>query len=304
MTAVDPSPVDPILIGVDGSTASDRAIDLGVAHARRHGRPVRLVHAFEWPLLHLPLGPSPAGPPDAGLAADADRLLDRARRRAEDAADDAVPVTAEVVTGAAVPVMLAHATQAALVVIGDRGLGGLTGLLLGSVAVQLTAHCPVPVLVARGRDQPSGPVVVGVDATATEAVEHAFAEAAARGTALAAVSAWSRRPDPAAEERLPLVYDPGDVTDAQADRLTQWLAPARQRWPRVEVRTEVVHGRAAQALVAASAQAQLLVVGARGRGGFTGLLLGSVSQTVLQRADCPVLVVRSHRHHPDVATGA
>lgn len=295
---------DPVVIGADGSASSDRAVDAGVQVARRHGRPVRVVRAFEWAVLHLPLGPSPEGPPDAGLAADADRALTHARIRAVDAAQDTVPVTGEVVSGTAAAVLLAEARSAALVVIGDRGLGGLGGLLLGSVAVQLTAHSPAPVMVVRGRDDPQGPVVVGVEARADAATKYAFAEAAAAGADLVALTAWYRR-----RSGQPQARDAGDTGDedeppgtagetdevdrSQRRELASVLAPLRRQYPQVAVEERVVRSRPARALIEASATARLVVVGARGRGGFTGLLLGSVSRAVLQRADCPAVVVRT-----------
>jgi nucleotide-binding universal stress UspA family protein len=293
-------PVAPILVGVDGSAPSLAAVDLGVREARLRHRPLHLVHAFVWPLLGVYVGPSPAGPPDAGLAAEADRLLDAALARATAAAPD-LAVTGKVVTGAVVPVLLAEARHAELIVLGDRGLGGFTGMLVGSVAVQVAAHAPGPVLVARGTPHPTGPVVVGVDGSPTSAlaVEFGFAEAAARGAELVALRAWFGRLPARTRDHLPLVYDETDVRAEQARELADAVAGARQRYPRVRVREEVRYGRAARTLVEASAGAQLVVVGTRGRGGFAGLLLGSVSQAVLHHARCPVALVRHRQRDAD-----
>jgi nucleotide-binding universal stress UspA family protein len=280
----------PIVVGVDGSEQSRTAIDLGVREARLRGRPLRLVHAFVWPTMDVYIGPSPEGPPDGGLAAEADRLLADALAYA---GDREVAVTGEVVIGAPVPVLLDEAQRAELVVLGDRGLGGFTGLLVGSVAVQVAAHAPGPVLVARGTPREDGPVVVGVDPDAGDpAVEFAFAEAATRGAELVAVHAWSGRLAPDDETELPLIYDADDVQGEQARRVEASIAPVRQQHPDVVVRPLVRPGRAARTLIEASESAQLVVVGARGRGGFAGLLLGSVSQAMLHHSRCPVAVVR------------
>jgi nucleotide-binding universal stress UspA family protein len=284
----------PIVVGVDGSAQSLAAVDLGAREARLHGRPLRLVHAFVWPLLGVYVGPSPEGPPEGGLAAEADRLVVDALARARGAG---LIATGEVVTGPVVPVLLDEAQRAELVVLGDRGLGGFTGLLVGSVAVQVAAHAPGPVLVARGTPREDGPVLVGVDlsddgAADDPAVEFAFAEAAARGAELVALHTWSGRLPPEAEAELPLVYDAEDVQAEQSRRLTESIAGVRKRYPEVDLRPWVKPGRAARILVEASAAAQLVVVGARGRGGFAGLLLGSVSQAVLHHAGCPVAIVR------------
>ncbi|MPZ25417.1 MAG: universal stress protein [Micromonosporaceae bacterium] len=284
-----------VVVGVDGSEASRAAIALGAREARLHGHRLRLVHAFVWPLLGVHLGPSPEGPADGGLAADADRVLAGALAHAA-AVDPDLPVAGEVVTGNVVPVLLAEAERAALVVVGDRGLGGFAGLLVGSVAIQVVAHARGPVLVARGAADATdagGPVVVGVDGSANsaEAVEFGFAEAAARGAELVALRSWSGRLPQEQEQELPLIYDVDDVLAEQARRLAGWVAPARARFPGVIVHEQARHGRPARALVEASATAQLVVVGARGRGGFAGLLLGSVSQAVLHHAGCPVAIV-------------
>jgi len=283
----------PVLVGVDGSAGSQAAVDLGVREARLHGRPLRLVHAFVWPLLGVYLGPSPEGPPGGGLAADADRVLEQARARAA-AADPDLPVDGELVTGEVVPVLLAEARAAGLVVLGDRGLGGFTGLLVGSVAVQVAAHAPGPVLVARGTARPDGPVVVGLDGSASSlaAAGFAAAEAAARRVELVALHTWSGRLAYEDEQELPLIYDADDVQAAQARRLAEWVAPVRDRHPDLPVREQARPGRPARSLVEASGAAGLVVVGARGRGGFAGLLLGSVSQALLHHAGCPVAVVR------------
>lgn len=286
----------PVVVGTDGSEQGLAAVDLAVRQAQLHDRPLRIVHAFVWPTLGVHVGPSPEGPPDAGLAADADRLLSTTVARATAAGPDLL-ITSERVTGAVVPVLLAEAEHAALVVLGSRGLGGFTGLLLGSVAVQVCAHSPAPVLVCRGQQRRTGPVVVGVDDSegSDPAVNYAFAEAAARRCELVAVNTWWRRLPDALEAELPLIYDMSDVDAAQAQLLTTAVAGHRDHWPDVAVRQRVRHSRAASALVDASAEAQLVVVGARGRGGIAGMLLGSVSQTLLHHSHCPVAVVRARR---------
>lgn len=287
----------PVVVGVDGSASARAAVALGVSEARRHQRPIRLVHAFVWPIFGVPLGPAPSGPADAGLRADAERVLADAIAHAS-ALDPQVPVSGEVVEGTAAPVLLAEAGRAAMTVVGNRGLGGFAGLLLGSVASQVAAHAPGTVLVARGQPTSEGPVVVGVDGSdsAAAALDFAFVEADTRGADLLAITTWYGRLSAQTVDRLPLIYDASDVT-AEFDRLLESaLADARQRVPaaaQVPVRHEVHHGRAARTLVEASTTAQLVVVGARGGGGLAGLRLGSVSQAMLHHAECPVAIVRA-----------
>jgi nucleotide-binding universal stress UspA family protein len=291
---VDIGHIGPVVVGVDGSTQALRAVRRGAAEATLHHRRLRLVHAFVWPLLRVDVGPPPGGPPEAGLRHQAERVLADAVAQARTVAPE-VPVDAEVVTGQVAAVLRAESGHAALLVLGDRGLGGFTGLLVGSVAVQLAAHADCPVLLERGTAHPTGPVVVGVDGSppSHRALEFALGEAAVRAVECRAVHAFRHPVSSGAGDMMPLVYDT-EMLRAEQDRiLAEAVAGYGQRYPDVPVVRRVVHGRAAPALIEESATAQLVVVGARGRGGFTGLLLGSTSQAVLHHAHCPTVVVRA-----------
>lgn len=290
---MNPSAAAPIVVGVDGSQSGLDAVRVAVQMGSERHRPVRVVHAFIWPLMHVPLGPAVSAPAEGGLRHDAERIVGTAVDLAH-LVNPNVETVGAVVEGAASPVLLHEARDAALVVVGDRGLGGFTGLLVGSVAVQLAAHAPCPVLVVRGAEQPGGPVVVGVDGSGHSdlAVGFAFEEAAFRGVPLHAVHAWTHPVASEPGDMLPPVYDVDDVGNEEARLLSEAVAGWCDRYPEVKVRKTVVRGRASRVIVEESAHAQLLVVGARGRGGFTGLVLGSVSQAALHHARCPVAVVR------------
>jgi len=283
-----------VVVGADGSPSSLAAVDLAADEARLRGVGLRVVHAFIWPYFRVPLGPSVAGPPEGGLRHEAERILAEAVERAHDAAPE-VDVHGQIVTGGGSAVLVAEARDAGMVVVGDRGLGGFSGLLLGSVAVQLAAHAECPVLVVRGHPRPSGPVVLGVDGSpaASAAVAHAFDEARLREAPLVALHAWLRPVAQGPGDILPVVFDVNAVRDAEARLLAEAVAGCREQYPDVCVRQDLVRGPARAALIDRSAEAQLLVVGTRGRGGIRGLLLGSVSQAVLHHAACPVLVVPS-----------
>lgn len=292
-----------VVVGVDGSEPSRRAVRWAAREARLRGAPIRLVHAWLWPMYHVPLGPPPGAPPEAGLRNQAQAVLDAARHEVAQAEPE-VPVETVLEVAEAAGALLRHAHGAELVIVGDRGLGGFSGLLLGSVGIHVAAHAPCPVVVVRGRTDRSdtsepgreqgavAPVVVGVDGSAGSdtALGYALEEADLRGAPLVAVHAWSY-PAPVGVD-LPWGFDDG-AAERHAEQL---LDDAVSRWtakyPQVEVIRRLNPSRPSAALVDESARAQLVVVGCRGRGALRGLLLGSVSHAAIHHAECPVMVVR------------
>lgn len=284
----------PVVVGVDGSSHQQVAIDWAVSEARLRRRPLRLVHAFDWALLGMSYAAPPYGVVQEELQANAARILERSLAMAHHIAPD-LDIDGRVVDGSPSAVLRDTSRSAAVVVVGHRGRGGFAGLLLGSVAAQVAAHAACPVVVARAPDRAADRVVVGVDGSplSDAALGFAFEEASLRGLGLTAVHASS---EPAvADAALPLVYDIGDLRDGAARLLSESLAGWREKYPDVDVLSQIVHGRPARVLVEAAAGAALLVVGSRGRGGFTGLLLGSVSSAVLHHAAAPVAIVHRPR---------
>ncbi len=286
----------PIVVGVDGSPSSLEAVSVAAREARLRGCALKVVHAFIWPAKHVPPGPVPLGPAGGEVRNAVGRLVAEAVERARSVAPD-VEVGNAVVAGEALVVMEAQSRTASLVVVGSRGMGGFAGLLLGSMAVHLTTHGRCPVMVVRGEPDRAGPVLLGVDGSPAgeEAVEFAFEEAGLRGTEAVALHAWTPGSAAAAPPQDPSMpscaLEPG-ILAAQEPLLAEAVAGRRQRHPDVRVEYTVVRGDAREALIEASRNAGLIVVGSRGRGGFTGLLLGSVSQALLHHAHCPVVVVR------------
>jgi nucleotide-binding universal stress UspA family protein len=286
-----------VVVGVDGSASSLAAVAAAAQEARWRGAGLRLVHAFIWPAMHVQLGPSPLGPPEGGLRNMVERMLTEAEERARTVAPE-VDVFRAVVTGEPLTVLEAQSRAADLVVVGSRGMGSFVGLMVGSTAVHLAAHGRCPVLVVREQGEDTGPIMVGVDESSTGAgaVDFAFAEAALRGVDLVALHAWTtwNAPMPTPQDEAAPYANAPEALAARKERLlSEALAGHQETYPGVNVKREVVHGGTREALIEASRTAQLLVVGARGRGGFAGLLLGSVSQAMLHHAHCPVAVVRS-----------
>lgn len=284
----------PVVVGVDACSAHD-ALDWAAAEAAARGCPLRVVHAFN---PSLPADPYGLVPPLGSLPqawAEAEQVLEQAMTRACSVAPD-LPVTTRLLQSTAVPALLGEARDAAMLVLGSRGLRGLRGLLSRSVSAQVAAHAPCPVTVIRpsgGIDDCSAPprVVVGIDAAAscTPAVGFAFHAARQRGIPLIALHGWT--PDPPGD--LEAITAPSDRVEALAGRtLERALDPWRPAFTTVAVHTALVRGDPAAALIAHSHGAALLVVGTRGRGQVMGSVLGSVSHTVLRHSHGPLAIIR------------
>ncbi|MFE5186382.1 universal stress protein [Streptomyces sp. NPDC056628] len=283
-----------VVVGVDGSASSLAAVEAAATEARLRGAALRVVHAFVWPAMHVPLGPSPLGPQDGGLRQEVDRLVAEAVGRARTAAPG-LDVGDAVVSGEPLATLQAESRTAELVVVGSRGMGGFRGLLVGSTAVHLAAHGRCPVMVVRERPRTDGPVVLGVDGSpaAEAATDFAFTEAGLRGAPLVGLHAWTTWNAPLPDPReAPYAAAPGVLAQDEERLVSEAFAGHRERFPDVSVATKAVRGPTRETLIEASRSARLLVVGARGRGGFSGLLLGSVSQAMIHHAHCPVAVVR------------
>lgn len=283
----------PVVVGVDGSESALHAVRWAADEARRRGVDLRLVHAFEIPVGYPP-GFVDGHALHEALAEQGRSALDQARATAGEAVPGLTIETVRVESGA-VPALVNQSASAALLVLGTRGLGGFTGLLLGSTAVELAARARCPVVVVRGPDSSDGPVVVGVDGTpiGDSAIAFAFAAASARGTGLVAVHTWTdlllETAFAGAAAQLDFSVLAQQAEEVLAERLAGW----QEKYPDVPVSRHVSRERASSALLRHAEHAQLVVVGSRGRGGFRGLLLGSTSQHLLHHAPCPVAVVRT-----------
>lgn len=281
-----------IVVGVDGSTAGTAAVRWAAAEARLREIELQILVAYRWRTrgTRFRSGGELLRTADQRAAV----ILDAAMMDTRFIAPD-VPVRGAAVVGDPVPVLLKAAADADLMVVGSRGRGGV--VLSGSVSSQLATHAPCSVAVVRGRtDAATGPVVVGVDGSPSAAVAAglAFDEAALRRPAtLAAVTAYIAPPPPVTVGMSPLPYDQEKAEGDLHHDLAGQLAPWCDKYPDVTVNGEVINGSPGPILGAKSRQAQLVVVGARRRRGFEGLLLGRVGQYLLHHADCPVLIARA-----------
>ena len=290
----------PIVVGIDGSSVSKVAVDWAARTAALREVPLKLVHVLNPPaVMAFPEVPMPAG--DLQWQEEEGRaLLAAAVTTAEEAAllvgtgSKSLTLTTEMISGSSVPTLVDESTRAQMVVVGCRGRGALARGLLGSVSTGLVHHAHCPVAIIHDEDplipHPSkAPVVVGVDGSpaSERAVEIAFEEASFRGVDLVAVHAWS---DSGVFEFPGMDWS---VLRAGAEEtLSERLAGWGERYPDVLVRRVVVADRPAHQLLEQAQSAQLLVVGSHGRGGFAGMLLGSVSTAVIHAARMPVIVAR------------
>jgi nucleotide-binding universal stress UspA family protein len=262
--------------------------------AVRRRLPLRLVLAFSWPnVRHFG---------DPGLGFDYHEVLLRAAHEQVSAAADAAAAAApgveleqQIAAGYPIPMLDAESRHAQLLVLGHRGLGGVTGLLLGSVTAALATHATCPVVVVRGAESLDAlaglPVVIGVDGTPNSeaALAFAFDAADARRVPLIAVHTWwESHADPV----LDVVCDWDAIEADEREVLAERLAGWGEKYPDVAVQRIVARDRPARRLLELARSAQLVVVGSRGRGTLSCLFVGSVSHALLHHAPCPVAIVR------------
>ncbi|MFE0529262.1 universal stress protein [Micromonospora parva] len=282
----------PVVVGVDGSPSSLAAAEHAARAAQLRSRPLLLVHGYLHPFGYgVPLNPYEIGVP--APSEEAQKMMERTAAELGERWPG-LAVEARQVAGGPGATLIEESRRAELVVVGSRGRGGFAGLLLGSVGAQVAAHAHCPVLVVRPDEQPipvDGPVLVGVDGSESSdlAVSVGADEAALRDVPLVLVHVVATDGGRMVPEEI---EESQAAHQAEAVRLlADASAVVRARHPDLVVREHPVRAAgAAQGLIEASGAAALLVVGTRGRAGFAGLLLGSVSQAAIQHAHCPVLV--------------
>lgn len=273
-----------VVVGVDGSAASAAAVRWAADWAHERGLPVRLVTA------HAVATRSGAVP--ARLTTELNRLLIRTVA-ATVARHPELMVAMEISRLSPAAALIELSPHADLIVVGKRGSGGWSSLLLGSVAADVAAHADGVVVVCPQElgHGPRSPVVLGLDGGpgSRETAEFAFRTAAESARGLIAVYV--------APDALTLLTGAGGdpeqlMTHPPPEPFDTVLRACGRRYPGVTVEVMTVRGNPAVQLCRIAADAALLVVGSRGRGGFPGLLLGSTSRDVLQATSCPVAVVR------------
>jgi nucleotide-binding universal stress UspA family protein len=297
---------DEVVVGVDGSDRARTALAWGLQEARLRGGAVRPVTV--WP----EDGPPHAHDGGIGRPSVADFERDVLSRMSADAAEvaaatgcEAVPVHTEVRYGQPAQQLIDTAGDDGLLVVGSRGRGGVRGAVLGSVSQQCAQYGRGPVVVVRDDDSSHGAVlwqgaasrvVVGVDGSAgsVAALRFAAAEARLRGGELHVVHAWMDTVS--GYGGPPWALSDTALRDQADDTLRESVEEAwRDGPPGVQVRAETIEGVEWDVLTEVADAADLLVVGSRGRTGWSSLLLGSVGLRCITYAPCPVAVVRPPR---------
>ena len=307
-----------VAVAYDGSARAQVAVRWAAAEAVRRDRPLRVVHVVDVTGLVM----------EAMAAPHADdlvsQLVEAGRATADEGVDIATraapggSVKAVVLTGSPAQMLVDESRRTDLMVLGTRGRGDFSAACLGSVSTAVAAHAFCPVVILRGGAPPipgpAFPVVVGVDGSesSARALEVAADVATQAHAQLRVVSVWAGLPEDtraaaAASGMSPSADRFADVARSAAEHIAeQAVNAARKSRPELNITRLVVAGYPAYALAPAANDGGLLVVGSRGRGAFTGLMLGSVSHGVVQTARCPVMVVRtpkaSRRHEHDEAS--
>ncbi|MEU1430177.1 universal stress protein [Nocardia sp. NPDC005746] len=282
-----------VVVGTDGSEISYQAVAWAAAEADLRGCRLHIVTSYANPIVP---GAPELGPDDVrDLRVRGQQVLaDAARIAHHTVPGESLHIRTELIFDMITTALLDRSRRAQVLVVGNRGLGALRRAVLGSVStgVARQSHCPAVIVHGVSETEPESvtkPVVVGVDGSpnSAPAVEFAYEEAARRKVDLIAVHAWN---DTTGFDAPALGWE--SIQKTEDVLLGSALAGYAARWPEVTVHRVVAWDTPARVLLHHAESAQLVVVGSHGRSGLTGMVLGSVSTTLLHTAPCPVVVVR------------
>ena len=294
---------DTWVVGVDGSTCAEHAAQWAATHATGRADTVRLVSAWSIP-------PAPALPPVGPFARtwDVDCFDEAAIANVRAVAEQlephcAVPIECVVERGHSSSVLLAASENEALLVVGSRGRGGFQRLILGSTSTQCANHAHVPTVVIHADAQTTSAdrIVVAVDGSpnAADAVRWA-ANFARANTRIDCVNVWDTTPIAVGSDQFSFP----ESSELVHERFEHHIETLRSDVTAgVELHSRFIEGRARTALAEAAADADLLVMGASGRGAVSSAVLGSVSNWLLHHVVTPMVVV-PHAQQNAVRTDA
>lgn len=289
-------PAGSIVVGIDGSHGSDRALTWAAEQAALEKRPLTIVHSLE------PLRLAPAGMM-ASTGVDYGSLVEEIQTTGEELVAEAVTTAVRDHPGLQVHRVLSHADprnalldlgqHAAMIVVGSRGRGPVSSLVLGSVSVALAKHAVCPVVVRRphAAPRPGRGILVGVDGQSRSlpAIEFAYRMAALRERPLTVLHTYG---EPASGVALTTTADDPDLI-SESVLVSESLAGMREKFPDVVVEVQLARGFAERSLAAASSAYELVVVGHQTRGLLDDLVHFSVAPSVIEHAECAVAVIPS-----------
>ena len=300
----------PVMVGVDGSEASQAAAAWAAHEAALRRRPLLVAAVNVWP--RVSAFPTTPGWDEKAYRIAEDAVAEVAALAAA-AARDAEPkleISTYVTPGSPVSRILELSERADLVVLGRRGSGGFGNLSLGSTALTVARHAEQSVALIPPNPRPptdqARDIVVGIDGSerAQAALEFGFAESELRSAPLVPVRVWHHPiyDVPAIDPPFPPL--PEDFWSEQQRVLSESLAGWCQKYPDVAVHPKVFYGYTAHCLLNSAKAAEMLVVAPRGGGGFPALRFGSVAETVIQHATVPVVVARQEARNEQPHEGA
>jgi nucleotide-binding universal stress UspA family protein len=284
----------PVVVGTDGSGHALLALEWAAREAAERGESLQVVSVpFAWPVSTPAQILTFAVSSDVG---DADEAAARiAVAAAADRAAELFPglrVDVGILPGSPVQTLLGCAAAASMIVVGSRGAGGFAAMVLGSVSRCIATSAPCAAVVVRGGTVPArGVVAVGVrePGNAAAALQFGFEEARLRRSRLLVVHAWGSHGLRA--DGPPGGVDPGGAEPMAAGKLRDVLADWAVQYPGVDIEADVVRDHPGRALSAASARADLVVLGRHHRRDSGGPALGSALHAVLDHAPGPVAII-------------
>lgn len=295
--------VNLVVVGVDGSAAARTAALWAAQAAATRGAELLMLHSFS---IQAPMVTGMMVIPPSGFdnfEESAQAVLD-GESAVVRKAFPALAVSAKLVHGSAFGSLLEAGDRALMTVVGSDGLGAFAKRILGSVSLRLAGHAKCPVVVVRSvadtdAIETGGPVVVGLDGSSDsqEALGFAFEDASLRGVDLIGVRVWDDTAVIGFGRAYPLPINLDEFESEERRALAEQMVGWADKYPDVRVRQHLVSGQPAEALLRECREhvtfdaPSLLVVGCRGRGGFAGLMLGSISQAMISNAPCPVAVI-------------
>ena len=259
---------DIIVVAVDGSDASNEAVRWAANTAAKREIPLRLASSYTMPQFLYAEGMAPPKELYDELQGETLDKIEAARKIALEVAPD-IKIGHTVAEGSPIDMLLEMSNDVTMIVLGSRGLGGLSGMVMGSVSAAVVSHSTCPVVVVRedsGVTESSkyGPVVVGVDGSevSQKATEYAFAEAHARGSELIAVNTWMDMQVQASLAGLTAAQKEWEQTEKeQKQMMDERLSALAEKYPEVPVKKIVTRDRPVRALAENAENAQLLVTG-------------------------------------------